>query len=350
MLTRLKFSIVTLLAGWLLVSCSSDGPDTSSCEMKFDIYSLTSRSVTNISNITEKPFAIFGDMIPSESADNPSARTVVYNNIPITYINSAWTAPVRQYWFNNHIHSFVAVHPASIFAESSAATDYQNSRLSFTYTLPSDHKQTTDILSATHRRMYIDNREFDSNGQIPGTGADIVFLRFAHLLSQINLVPALVDNIMDDDSYIEFRSLELSGYKTKATFDIFPATLLTAAQTDDNEINVSSHAGEGSLKIDFPTPVKIVNHQPGAPLFSADEALIMLPQSFTADSGADIVLTYTINNDPTIKTVTLPLSNQQWASGKSYTYRFTIDRTGPHFGSTSITDWDVLNVGNIDVH
>lgn len=349
MLTRLKYLITALLAGCMLTACSSDEPEASSCEMKFDIYSL-SRSVTTISTITENPFAIFGDMIPKESADDPSTRTVVYENTPVKFINSAWTTPDPQYWYHNHLHSFVAVHPASLFTMADATTQYLNSQLSFSYTLPSDYKLTTDILAATHRRHYIDDREYDKDGNLVRGGADVVYLRFAHLMSQINLAPALADNIMDEEEYIEFRKIELSGFKTKATFKVTPASLLTATQTDDREIEVTGQGEEGSYAIEFKTPVKVKNDRKNVNLFDDDEAIIMVPQTFGADSEAEISFYYTINNDPSIKQVTLPLKIQTWATGKSYTYKFKIDRTGPHFASPIITDWDVINVGNIDVH
>ncbi|MDE6395314.1 MAG: hypothetical protein K2K77_08235, partial [Duncaniella sp.] len=90
MLTRLKYYFVPLLAGGLLAACSSsdDEPDTSSCEMKFDISSVSRSAVTTVDNITDTPFALFGDMIPTLAADDPSVRTVIYDNTPVTYINS----------------------------------------------------------------------------------------------------------------------------------------------------------------------------------------------------------------------------------------------------------------------
>ncbi|MDE6394459.1 MAG: fimbrillin family protein, partial [Duncaniella sp.] len=286
---------------------------------------------------------------PTLAADDPSVRTVIYDNTPVTYINSAWSTPAPQYWYNHHLHSFVTIHPASVLSAGDATPRFSNSQLSFSYTLPSDLSKTADILAATHRRLYADEREYDPDGLLRGH-ADIVYLRFGHLMSLINLAPALADNVMRPDEYIEFRRLELSGFRTRATFAVAPATLLTSDQTDDRTISVTGHEGSGSLAIDFNPPVKVVNDNRNVTLINSGDPVIMLPQAFPADSDVEFILTYTVNDDPSIKQVTLPLNNQRWESGKSYTYRFTIDRTGLQFGNTAITDWDVYDVGNIDVH
>lgn len=335
----------------MLAACASsdDEPVTSSCEMKFDISTVSRSAVTTVDNITASPFALYGDKIPAAAADDPSVRTVIYENTPVTYIKSAWLTPAPQYWYNHHLHSFVTIHPASVLSATDAAPRYSNSQLSYSYTLPSDLSKTVDILAATHRRLYADERELDPDGLLHGT-ADVVYLRFGHIMSLINLAPALDDNIMRPDEYIEFRRFELSGFKTRATFTVAPAPLQTTDQTDDRIISVTGQEGSGNLSIDFTPPVKVVNDRMNVSLINSGDALIMLPQVFPADSDVHFTLSYTINGDPSIKQVTLPLNNQKWESGKSYTYRFTIDRTGLLFGSTSITDWDVRDVGNIDAH
>lgn len=340
MLDHLRHTLIPLSAGLLLFSCSSDEPATSSCEMKFDISTVSRSAVTTADNITASPFAVFGDMSPEGTSD----RIIIYNNSPVTYINSAWATAETQYWFNHHEHSFVAIHPASVLSTSDVNPQYSNSKLSFTYTLPSDPAKTADILTATHRRKYNNDVELNRAND------NAVYLKFSHLMSLINLASKIEDNMMISDQYIEFRKLELSGFKTKANFNITPASILTTNQTDDRLFDINGREGEGMLAIEFSKPVKVVNDNKYVNLFDYNDAIIMLPQAFAADSDAKIILSYTINDDPTIKQVTLPLMNQLWEQGKTYTYRFTIDRTGIHFSTTSITDWDALNVGNIDAH
>lgn len=351
MLDHLKHIIIPLSAGLLLFSCSSDESATPACEMKFDISTVSRSAVTTTSSITGNPFAVFGDMIPSEIADNPSARTIVYHNTPVKFINSAWTTPAPQYWFNNHDHSFVAIHPASVLSTTDAEIQYSTSQLSFTYTLPTDdHAKIPDILAATHRRKYKDQREYDENGKLTGGTADVVYLQFGHIMSQINLAPALTDNLMDKNGYVEFRKFELSGFRNKATFKITPASFQTATQTDDRIIEVIPQKGENKLTVELPSPKKVSNDGKNVALLDYNDAVIMLPQTIEATSKAQILVTYTMNGEKEEKQVTLPLAGINWESGKTYTYKFTINRTGLLFGSTTITDWDELNVGNIDVH
>ena len=350
MLTRLKFTLVTLLAGGLLASCSSDEPAaTSSCEMKFDISSI-SRSSTTLSNITEQPFAIFGDRTPAETTDNPPARTIIYKNVPVTFTGSYWVTPAPQYWFNKHDHSFVAIHPASVLSNSDVDLQYLNSQLSFTYTIPTDHTLIPDILVATHRRRYIDQKVYDDEGNLLSGSPEVVYLRFVHLMSQINLAPAFDDNIMDKEGYIEFRRLELSGFKTKATLKITPASFQTITQTDDRVTEVINSDETDKLTIDFTSPKRIYNDGKNVALLDYNDAIIMLPQTIEATSDAQILLTFTMSGEVEEKQVSLPLAGCNWESGKTYTYKCTIDRTGLVLGSTTITDWDVTDVGNIDAH
>lgn len=349
MLDHLRHKLFPLSAGLLLFSCSSEEPSVSGYEMKFDISGVSRSAVTTAANITEKPFAIFGDMVPSGLTDNPSARTVLYDNTPVTYLNSAWTVPSHQYWYHNHEHSFVAIHPASVLSMTDAGSKYINSQHSFTYTLPLEQTNVSDILVATHRRVYTDQREYDKAGNVTGGAADVVYLQFGHILSRINLAPAFADNVMNEEGFINFHKVEFSGFKTKVTYKITPASLLSSSQTDDREVITSDHEGNGNLIIEFPDPITVKNDNKNVRLFDDDDSIIMLPQEFTAEQDAKIILSYTINNETSIKQIALLLNGQEWISGKSYNYKFTIDRTGLVFGSTTITDWNVLDVGNIDV-
>lgn len=340
MLDHLRHIFIPISAGLLLVSCSSDEPATSACEMKFDISSVSRSAVTTAANITASPFAVFGDRLPEQSSE----RIIIYHNSPVTYINSAWVTAENQYWHNHHEHSFVAIHPASVLSTTDVNPQYSNSKLSFTYTLPSDHSKTTDILAATHRRKY------DKEVNLARENPNAVYLQFTHIMTQINLAPAFDDNLRAEDEYIEIHKVELSGFKTKATFEITPASLSATDQTDDRVLASNVHQDEGSFTFAFDQHKKVVNDKKYVPLFGYDDTIIMIPQTFGADSQAKIVVSYTVNGDPTIKQVTLPLMNQRWDHGKTYTYRFTISSAGAHFSTTTITDWDTLDVGNINAH
>ena len=336
MRAKLTYLFLPALAVCMMPSCVSDDPEVapSGAEMKFAPGNV-SRS-TDASNIKDNPFVVFCD----RKREEDQLPLVLMNNVPVTYNSTTggWEYSNPQFWFPDNEHSFVAIHPASVVYVPDADVRYVSSQLTFTYTLPSDYRQTADILAATHRRRYTSG------------SADEVYFRFAHMLTRINVTPALNDNIMGSDGYIEFYKLELSGIKTKAAFKITPTTLLTADQTDDRDVDVAGQDAEGSLTIEFTEPKRVTNNREYVSLFDDKDAVIVAPQSFAADSEAKITLYYTINNDPEMKQITLLLAGQKWTLGKSYTYRFTVDRTGAHFDTTTITDWDVMNAGNIEVH
>lgn len=351
MIKLIKYIYILLFTGFLLTSCSSEETVTTSSEMKFGISDLT-RASTSLSNITEKPFALFGDMIPSMISNKPSEKTITFNNTSVEYNGSRWISSSVQYWANYNEHSFVAIHPLSTLSSTGADAeiDYSDSRLSFTYSIPTNFKETSDILAATHRRKYIDQREFDESGNTVSGTADVVYFRFGHIMSIINIAPAFDDKILTQEDYIDIIKFELTGFKNKALFSIAPAPLLTADQTDDREIEVTGQQGEGVLQYDLIVPKRIMNDGKNVNLFEINDEIIMIPQTFSADSDAKIIIYYTVSDDATIKQIILPLKNQKWETGKSYTYRFTLDRKGPHFETTTISDWDILNVGNIDMH
>ncbi|MDE6287158.1 MAG: fimbrillin family protein, partial [Muribaculaceae bacterium] len=302
--------LLLIFVGCLASSCNSDSPEDvagNGSELKFTVSDLTRAPVTT----TLHQFAVYGDM---KSVENNTAPFVVFDKTEVTYRNNTWSYSGMQYWFPYHEYSFVAVHPISVL-ENGNNPLYADSKLSFTYTLPTtggnniSSNDVSDILGATHRRNY-------------GNGPTLpVSLTFSHLMSLINVAPALNDNVMSADAYIEISKLELTGLKNKATFSILPAPRLSNNQTDDRVIEVTGQEGEANLTIEFATPKKIMNHGGNVRLLDSNDAIIMLPQEFTADSQSQIILTYTISNETETKTMSSPLKQLSWESGKSYTYK-----------------------------
>lgn len=331
--------LLLIFAGCLASSCTSDSPEDvvgNGSEVKFTVSDLSRASVKTSIN----QFAVYGDM---KSVDYNTEPYVVFDKTEVQYRENNWSYNGIQYWFPRHEYSFVAIHPISVLGNDNTP-DYSDSELSFTYTLPvSDGNKViandvSDILGATHRRYY-------------GEGASLpVSFTFSHLMSLINVAPALDDNVMAPDAYLQVRKLELTGLKSKATFSILPAPRLSNNQTDDRVIEVTGQEGEANLAIEFATPKKIMNHGGNVRLFDANDAIIMLPQTFTADSQSQIILTYTINDGTETKEMSSPLKLLVWESGKSYTYKLTLDRTGLIFGTTTITNWSEANAGNIEAH
>lgn len=336
MFSRLRQFLFAAIALCLMVSCAADDPDaplTDGVAMEFSVGADARSSRAGTPFITQ--FAVFCDMRLSY------VETPLINmcNTPVTYNQTSglWEYDVKQYWYPKYEHSFIGFHPMPVLTAADTGTKYSNSQLSFTYTLPSDYKQTADIIVATHRRKY------ESGASEP------VMMRFGHLLTLIDVAPALYDNTLSSEDYINLLKFELTGFKAKANFAVTPATLQTTDRTDDRQLTINGHEGESQLVIEFAEPKRILNDGNNVSILS-DYPVMMLPQTFEVDSDAKIVLSYTYSYDSnTVKQLTILLSNQKWEPGKSFTYRFTIDKNGPHFEEANITDWDVLDVGNVDV-
>ena len=336
-----KTLLVSLLtaATCVFYACSSDAPEVTSPKNPQEVEFATadvSRAVTTNINYIGSRFALFGDM--KYSTGSP---VEIFRNVEVKYNGDAWNYAGMQYWFPNHEHSFVAIYPAEVFKNDDGAR-YVNSRLSFSYTIPTtdgtilDKDGTLDLLVATHRRMY------------NAGGDNTIFLRFGHLMSLINFAPAFSDNLLSDDAYILLHRLELLEIATQARFDILPASRQSGNQTDDMEVDVATQETDNPA-MTFTTPVKVKNHAESTNLFVLADALIMLPQSFSAESEAKIVFYYSINDETTMRQVELPLNNQRWELNNRYTYKFTIERSGLKLDQCEINPWTEIKGDHIVV-
>lgn len=332
--TRLLYLGFLFFTACLVSSCTSDSPDVKpvdkGVELSFAVKGLTRGSViTDISTPGSK-FAVFGDMKVPEATDaNP---VVVFNNTEVSYIGNQWIYLDAQYWVPKHEHSFVAVYPISVVGSESLLS-YSRSRLSFIYAVSTTSNNQVnkadfkDIIGATHRRYY-------TNGDVLP-----VSFSFSHLMSLIDISPGFSDNMMDENAYIQFHKVELTGIKNKATFNIEPAPRSEGIQTDDRMIEVTGQEGENVLTITFADPKKIMNKVANVSLFDDNDAIIMFPQTFAVEADAAILLTYTVNDNPENITVSIPLNQTEWRTGKSYNYKCSLDRVGMIFNTTTINDW-----------
>lgn len=338
MYLKLLYTFFLIAATLVVSSCSSTEPaePAEGAEVMFDVAGRSRASVISDINFEGSQFAVFGDMKIMNS-DNP---LTIFDGATVTFNNGNWTYNDTQYWYPQHEHSFVAVYPESIKGTGSNVR-YSDSHLSFTYSIPTtdgyltSNSDVKDILVATHRRFY----EKSESGS---TESNRITFSFKHILSLINIKPAFNNNKMTSDSYILFHDMKLSGVSKKALFDIHPASILAGSQTDDMTIGVTGQEEVGDVTIVFNTPVKVKNDANNVSLFADNDELIMLPQIFTDDSESEITLSYTINEDTEMNSVTLPLKNLKWESGKSYTYKFTIEMSGVIFDINEINPWNVI--------
>lgn len=334
----MKYDIIHIYLSMMIglacaASCTSDRDSLDSLakeEMTFEVGNLTRTSATTNSNLKERPFQLFGDM--NRTGEYYPGLKELFNAQTVKFENNKWDYGTPLYWLMGQEHSFVAVHPHSDFIPGMSDLTYSNSKVSFTYTIPTDEYNATDILVATHRRKYT----LDTPGAVK--------FGFKHILSRINIEPALDEVLMyeDDrdkenhpynkDEYIQFRRIEIYSLKTKASFSFTPASLQTGNPTDKSvatyELDDNSVA---DIKLSFTNPKEVTNNKTNVNIVDDDNALLVLPQSI--DKDAKIILFYTVNrdhnNDHLIRTITFPLSDlpiDKWEQGKSYTYKFTIEK------------------------
>lgn len=325
-----------------VASCTSDHEPVleSGEELRFEVTTAAaSRTyVSTNSNLTKQSFQLFGDMY--RTGEHYQGLKLIFNGEKVTYDNNKWNygnTPI--YWLMGQEHSFVALHPYSESIPGLSDLTYSTSKVSFTYTMPkndddiTEYNKVADMLVATHRRMYT----LDSTGAVK--------FGFRHILSRINIEPALDEVLMYEDEpynsthpenkneYIRFEKFEIYGLKTKASFSFTPAHLSSGQfQTDDRamtyELDESSVA---DAVLTFTNPKSVTNNKRNVNICTDDDAFFVLPQSIGPD--AKIILYYTVNDDHTddkfVRTVTFPFSGlpiDKWEAGKIYTYSFTIEK------------------------
>lgn len=324
---------MALLCMMCTTSCKSDSgmaPESEE-QMMFEVNEVASRtSVSLNSNLKNHSFSLFGDM-DRTGAYFPGLK-LIFNGDKVTFINNKWDYGFPMYWVMGQVHSFVALHPSTDIIKGLSDLEYSDSKLSFTYTIPVtngkiEYKEVHDILVATHRRKYT----FDTAGAVK--------FGFRHLLSRINIAPALDEALMYEDEidktnhpenmdeYILFHKIEIYRLKTKASFSFLPAAIQTGL-TDDNISTYDLYDNSmADAVLTFREPKKVTNNKHNVNICDDDDAMIVLPQGI--DKNAKVVLYYTVNDDNPMRKITfsfsdLPIDN--WEAGKSYTYSFTISK------------------------
>lgn len=326
---KLLYIILLITAARLVSACSSHDPAdiTSDSEMAFVVSDDQSRAaVVSSLNSAGSEFAIYGDM---KFKDNP--KLIVFDNAIVRYNNGNWVYDEPQYWFPQHEHSFVAMLPAA--AEGLTGTGYSDSKLSFKYTLPADYTAASDLMVATHRRLYQTNT------------SSVVALKFSHIMSRIDFK---VKNDKAAD-IVRVTRIALEGVNKTGAFAITPAPLTSGQQTDDyNTTSWTDLTDKGPLVADI--SIDIPENQT-RPLFPDDNALFIIPQP---DNNAVILhITYTLidagaNDEQLTLTAQAPIGG--WQQGKVYTYSLDIEEITKEINLTvSVKPWHPQNNTNVAV-
>lgn len=324
-----------------LSSCTSDPdePDYATGEeMTFDVETATvSRASVITTGTNIKTFRLYGDLNTAKVYINGEyfeGIRRIFDGTEVKYNGSTCNYGTTQYWLMGQEYWFVALFPYS--PQGVSDMTYDDSKLSFTYTLPSDLSNAVDLLAAT------DRRRFYLGSTTSSTTFSKVTFSFKHLLSQLNIQAALDEDLMykDDDDYeasdpdyrdefIEFHRVEICGSKTTATFTVAPAATLSTnpATTGTVDTKLIDSGADSKLSKIFSKALRITNNGKFSSFFSNTDALLIMPQEFASDSEAKIVLTYTVNgNTERERQIEIPLAGFKWEAGKTYTYKFTVSK------------------------
>ena len=357
--------ILTMLIGIAFVSSCASEPEvtdyTTGVEMTFDVGTTTRASIITEDNYTSQSFKLFGDLNTKKVYINGEyfeGLRKIFNGTQVKCQSSAWNYGTAQYWLLGQEYSFVALMPYAI--SDLQGLTYSDSKLSFTYTLPSDLNNAIDILAATDRRKFLLTGTYFS-------GLAKVNFEFKHLLSQISIQAALDEDLMyeDDDNYrgadpdyedeyIEFHKVEIWGSKTAANFTITPAASSSTNPDPSGTIEAMliDNATDSKLSKPFNETKKLTNNKQYVTLFSDTDALLIMPQQLASDSEAKMILTYTVNgNTDRLRQIEIPLAGSKWEAGKIYTYKFTVSKayTGQiKEGSLAIEINDITDSGAND--
>lgn len=335
MVKTIRHTLLLLTALCLTVACEKQEPKSQlqSSAMEFDVAGITRAASTTSQNITEYPFAVYGDMTFIENG----SRIEIFNGSKV-YYEGNWKYTDTQYWFPNHNHSFIALYPYPDIANTVCLSDTQytsDSKLKFTYTYPlSDYKKATDVLVATHRRKYTEGN------------ATPVGLIFAHILSNINIQVSYT-NPNADAVPLLMNSITFNNIPVEANYAITPAPLTgNSVMTPDYVSDPDSFRGwtitkHDNLTINFPESGKEVRYvAPGGQphqLFSNNDTLLLLPNP---KAPTEMIVEYTTYDDNGAHANTEQLSIPQgWQPGFSYTLSISFTNGKVEF-SVTVTEWN----------
>ncbi len=326
----------------LMASCASDVPETPvpEDEVRFETFVTSRSTLTTNDNLRNNSFAVFGDL-KSETAAASDAPLCIFNNCEVKYTDGYWKYAHAQYWFPNHEHSFVALHPAN--ASCVSHIQYSNNQLNFTYTSPlDDYKKASDLLVAAHRRNYVEGQ----------AKAAPVRFRFDHILSNVNIRVSYY-NPNKGARPLSVNSIAFKNIPVAATYSIAPAKLAGNFSTYDYANNLSlfeglTITGKDNLNIEF-NGADARNILPdGKPydLFSGHDALLLLPNP---DASIEMAVSYTtypggIQHDES-ETLTIPVS---LLPGYSYTLLLSLRDDKLKF-SFEVAEWEVGIIYNTTV-
>ena len=338
----------------LMVSCSSEDSEPL-CDGYDELVFVTAKqsraAESTTANLTSKPFALYGNVC---LANDESDITELMNGRQATYSSGKWNYGTTIYWFPNHIHTFLALHPIEAVNNTRTVTDvkYDNSRLSFKYTHPANYKNASDLLIATHRRRY---------DQVMGKIEDPVSFTFEHILSVLDIRVKYNEELAYNNwnNRIVITEIVLDTINVSGTYSVHPDNLTEAnarvgtdAHSESGWSNLTS--GSRSFKGDAYTThntghMNQYGVQPGEfkPVFQNADAITVLPK---APGNVKLTMKFmlyvngTYAADHTLSTV---LENVEWKAGQKITYNLQVSIGELLQGECTVEKWNDISGENV---
>lgn len=328
---------ILIIAAAGATACSSESnapePAVEAQELSFQANTDTRASVVTTMNT---PFEVYGEF--ATTGDPAASHTQLFNATPVSLSGGKWTYGTPEYWMPGNTYSFIALHPAGtgVTGLTEKAYNIDSQQLSFTYTLPDNYTDATDLLAATHRRQY-------NLGPTPTTP---VSLNFTHLLARLNFTVQVKASATQDGAII-IDNFSLHNIHTGAKYTLSPASLTgSSKETDDYTGEWTDHtplpvSGNTIFEIKNPDPNGI---DPGSShsFFGNTNALLVIPQDIPEEIEVSIAYHNNSKNETaTAKLYPVTLTHSGiWEPGKSYTYTFAIGiDTDITFSTPTVDDW-----------
>ncbi|MDE6801601.1 MAG: fimbrillin family protein, partial [Muribaculaceae bacterium] len=248
------------------------------------------------------------------------------------------------YWFPNHIHSFVALHPIEAVNNIRSVTDvkYSEGLLTFNYTHPQNYRNASDLLVATHRRQY--NQEM-------GKSEAPVSFTFEHILSVLDIRIMYYEELAytNQNNRIEITEIALDGVNVSGSYNVRPDDLTSSnarSGTDAHKVSGWSKLTSGSIS--FKGVATGHNNQYGKSptfnrVFQNNDALIVLPKD---EGDVNLTMTFRLFVNGTYAadhTLSTTLENAKWEAGQKIIYDLQVSVGEILQGGCTFENWNLID-------
>ena len=241
-----------------------------------------------------------------------------FQNLKATPNGGSWVTSEAKYWPTDGSLSFYAYYPYCTDSHSMLSEDTNgdvNKTKTVHYVAATSADgiiQQPDLIVAKHENVTHGSKDAPTS----------VGLTFSHVLTAItfavgsDMVPGTV------------KSIAIKGVKNTGDYDLATGKWTTSGNDADFTINLGG--GNGTK----------VNGTQDVALTSGNQTLMMIPQTFDANSGAKVEIVF--NKDGQDRTLTAPLRGIQWEAGSTIIYKVSTSSLLPTLTLNKVTfptDW-----------